>query len=736
MRSTHRPFRALILAMFLAVTTGGTALAALPFVPPVVVHGIDPRDMDPSVNPGEDFYRYATGGWQDRAEIPTDEATYGVATEVNDLTIEQLLLLLDRLASSDEVPVGSDEWKAVQLFRQATDLETRNAQGVAPIESDLAAIDAIGTIEEFHAFLRDAVLTTNVSGLYGIYPSPDLADSSVNTAWYFGPTLGLPNRDYYWVDDESNEAIREAYRETSAELLGYAGYDAGRATSAAQAVYDFEKRLAEPLLRPEDYNDPGNYYNPRPVSDLVDANPLFDWPEFLTLLGIPDQETFVVTEVAYLEGVDAIVRDTDLAALKDYLKLQVIWTTAGSLSDEVGATAFAFSGTVLYGVEEQSPIEERALTAVNINLGFALGKLYVAEYFPQEARAQIEELVARLVVATRVRIESLTWMSPATKQTALAKLDTLRVKVGYPDAWRTYEGVAIEETYTQTLLSANIAEYRRVLAQIGQPVDRDEWGILPQEVNAYYNPLNNEIVFPAAILQPPFFDYRADLASNYGGIGGVIGHEITHAFDQSGSQFDADGNFAEWWTDEDRVRFEALTTEVVEQYGEIEVLPGLNVDGALTIGENIADMGGVQIAYDALQIALAEIGDPGPIAGLTQDQRFFVAYAFSWAEESRAEFVRTLVQTNEHAPPQVRAVQPERNMDQFHESFGIAPGDPMFLPPAERIVIGSTVATPHHSGLRGRVPTVGGANGSPSAVGQPGWSPSLTAIESERMFLL
>ena len=361
--------------------------------------------------------------------------------------------------------------------------------------------------------------------------------------------------------------------------------------------------------------------------------------------------------------------------------------TASDLTEELGNIVFSFYGTTLNGVEEQPPLEERALGAVNGSLGFALGQLYVDEYFPPEAKAAIEELVARLVVATRARIEALDWMSPETKATALGKLDKLRVKVGYPDKWQTYEGVTIEESLAQTQLSASLAESKRQLARIGKPVDRDEWGMLPQEVNAYYNATNNEIVFPAGILQPPFFDFEADDAFNYGGIGAVIGHEITHGFDQGGSQFDAEGNFANWWTEEDLAEFEELTTKVARQYDTVEVLPGLFVDGDLTIGENIADMGGLQIAYDALQAELAAEGDPGLIEGFTPEERFFIAYANSWAEEFREEALRNLILTDEHAPPAVRGVQPARNMDEFFDAFEIEPGEPMYLPPEERIII-------------------------------------------------
>ncbi len=643
--------------------------------------------MDPSADPGEDFYRYATGGWQDGSEIPADRAVFGVLEEVDELTIEQLLSLLDRLAASDTLETGSDDWKAVQLFSQGIDLETRNAQGIEPIAGDLAAIDAISNLDELYAFLRDAPLGSNAWGLYGIYGDVDLADSSIYTAWYSGPYLGLPNRDYYWIDDEGSEEIREAYRAAIATMLGFVGYDEAAAADAAARVYEFEKRLAEPTLRPEDFNDPANYYHPRPVADLAAANPDFDWPAFLEIMGIPDQESIVISEPAYLEAVDAIVESTDLETIKDYLTLQVLWSTAPGLTREMSDAAFAFYGTALEGIEEQRPIEEQALLSVNSSLGFALGKLYVEEHFPPEAKAQIEQMVQRLIAATRTRIEALDWMAPETKEAALAKLDTMRVKVGYPERWRTYETVTIGDSYAASLLSANIADYKRQLARIGQPVDRDEWWMLPQEVNAYYSATNNEIVFPAAILQAPFFDFQADPAFNYGSIGATIGHEITHAYDQSGSQFDANGNFVEWWTPEDNARFDELAAAVVDQYDAIAVLPGLHVDGELTIGENIADMGGLQIAYDALQAELAEEGDPGLIEGLTQDQRFFLSYAYSWAEEARDAFRETQLLTDYHAPAPVRAVQPARNMDEFFAAFDIVPGAPMYFPPEKRIVI-------------------------------------------------
>lgn len=689
MLRTVRFFIVLLCAATLSVPqvlAAQTATPAATPAEPAVTPGSLRSSMDPSVEPGQDFYRYADGKWLDEAVIPPDRAAYSVSTEISDRTTQQLLGLLRDLSDSNTLLEGSDEWKAVQLFKQGIDYDTRNAQGIAPIQDDLDRIEAISNLDELYAFLRYAVLNTHASGLYGVSAGPDLQDSSVYTLWYGGPPLGLPNRDYYWKDTEDNERVRQAYRDISAKLLGFAGYDEEQAADAAQRVYDFEKQLAEPLLPPEAGNDPANYYHPRPIGDLAAANPDFDWPAFLDMLGVGDQKTVVITEEKYLDAIDDIVDATDLQTIKDYLTVQVLWGTASALSREMDDTAFSF-GTVLSGVEKQRPDEEQALGAVNGALGEAVGKLYVEKYFPPEAKTQIEELVGRIKTATQGRIEHLDWMSPETKQEALAKLDTMRVKVGYPDKWRTYENVTIGDSYVASILSANIADYKRYLARVGGPVDRDEWGMLPQTVNAYYSPTNNEIVFPAAILQAPLFDYQADPAYNYGAIGGTIAHEITHAFDQSGSKFDASGNLRDWWTPEDTERFTELTDEVVQQYSALEAAPGVFVNGELTIGENIADMGGLQIAHDALEAELAANGDPGLIEGLTQEQRFFLAHANRWAEKDRPEFVVALVSTDSHSPAQIRAVQPSRNMDAFYEAFDIVPGDPMYLAPEDRIVI-------------------------------------------------
>lgn len=648
--------------------------------------GIDPSNMDLSVDPGDDFYEFANGGWLEKTEIPSDEASYGVFNELDDLTTEQLLDLLDELAGSDEVQEGSDEWKAVQLFAQGVDVETRDAEGIEPIQPILDEIEAISSLEEFNVFQQEAGFYW-LTGLFYTFVIPDLADSSVYAAYLSGPFIGMPNRDYYLEDDEANLDVREAYVEACTQFLALTGYGEAEAQAAAQAVYDLERDLVEPTLTREEQQDFSLYNNPRTLEELEAIYPLMDWQAYVEELGVTDVDTLTATELGYLEALDGILAGADLEALKDYVKLEVFWSFAEYLSADVEQIAFEFQGGALGGVTDQEPLEERVLEDVNFLLGDAVGQLYVAEYFPPEAKEQITALVDALVVAFRGRLEDSPWMTEETKATAVAKLEKMGVKVGYPDKWRSYAAADVEDDYAMTALSALNAEYRRQLERAGETVDKTEWNALAQEVNAFYNPLSNDITFPAGILQPPFFDYQADPAVNFGGIGFVIGHEITHGFDLQGSQFDADGNLANWWTEEDSAAFQALNDRAVEQFAAIEVLPGLFIDGQITVTENVADLGGVQVSHDALHTYLDANGDPGEIDGFSQDERFFISAATVWREEIRDESLTTQVKADPHSPAEVRATQPIRNMDEFHEVFDIGPGDPMYLSPEDRIVI-------------------------------------------------
>ena len=665
-------------------------LVALPPFAPVHaggggVAGVQMADMDRTADPRNDFYRYANGGWLDRTSIPADRSSYGADTEVSDRNIRILLDLLARQAARADLREGSDEWKAVRLYAQGTDLAARSAAGVEPIRGYVAEIDAITDLASLHRFLQGADFTP-VRQLFSVGAEADLKDNGVYAAYLGGPGLGLPNRDYYTKEDADTKRVQAAYVATGAKLLGYLGYDAATAGRAAQSAFDFEHALAEPTLTREDAQDISLIYNPMKLTDLAARYPLMNWPAYLAQLGIGGTETVIVTESAYMEQLDGIVRRTDLGTIKEYLKLGLLWNTASYLSDEIGATGFEFS-KVLGGQAERQPLQRRVLSQVNGSLGFAVGKLYVAENFPPEAKAQITELTDAVLAAFRARLERNPWMTPEAKAIALQKLANMRVKVGYPDVWRTYDAVQIGDSYVASLTNAGLAETRRQLARIGKPVDHDEWNTTPQTVNAFYNAIDNDITFPAGILQPPFFDYRADPASNFGSIGYVIGHEITHGFDLQGLQFDAAGNLNTWYTDRDRAEFGRLNKRVVDQYGAVEVLPGVRINGQITVTENVADLGGAQNAYDALQVYLREHSDPGLIDGLTQNQRYFVAAATSWRSKIRDEALRTQVGSDEHSPDEVRATLPLRNMDAFHAAFGTRPGDAMYLPPEERVVI-------------------------------------------------
>jgi putative endopeptidase len=681
----HACLIALVLA-FVAVTP----LTSMVSAKEVGSHGVNAADMDLAVDPGVDFYRYANGGWLDRTTIPPDFASIETMSDLEGRTRRQLVNLLVESAARGTAQVGSDEWKAIRLFEQGTDLATRNAQGIAPIQPILDEVDAIDNLADLHHVLETSVFQS-MPGLFFVSAGPDLTNSAETVAYLNGPSLGLGVRDYYLEDDAGTKAARDAYLATAADLLTFVDGDAAGAQIAARAVYDFEAALAKLTLSREESQNFSLINNPTSPEELAAMYPLLDWPRYLDELGLEDTSTLVVVEPRYMQGLDAIVRQTPLPVIKNFLTLQLLWASSANLSEAMESTAFAFYGTALAGLQVQAPIEGRTLDQVSHFLGDAVGKLYVDAYFSPEAKAQSSELVQEIVEAFRTRLESNAWMAAETKTSALAKLAKLRVKVGYPDHWLTYDEVEITDSYFGSALSAFRTWYRQSLAKIGSPVDRDAWPFPPQTVNAMYNPPNNEIVIPAGMLQPPFFDAQADAASNFGAIGFVVGHEITHGFDTQGSQFDGDGNLANWWTGEDYARFDSLNDRLVDQYSRIEVADGVTVDGQMTLAENVADLGGIQVAFDALQLHQGQhdlpISDAETVSGLTQKQRFFVAAATVWRAEVRDEALMTQLLSDPHAPAAVRATQPLRNCDAFYAAFSIDPGDPMYLPPAERIII-------------------------------------------------
>lgn len=661
--------------------------AASPVATPESMVGIQPADMDLSVDPGEDFYHFANGGWLARTERPADTPVYNVFEELNDRVNDQLFAIMEELDTSP----ASAEGKALALFEQYLDAETRDAQGVEPLRPILDETAAI-TSEETGLAFQEHADNYQLPGLFVVYPSPLPEDATVNAGNLYGPILSLPSEDYYLDDSDEGQAIRDAWIDTTTQLLIHLGYSQEEAMTAADAVLAFEMELVG-IKTPdaELFSDPVARNNPRTLEELGAILPGMDWSAFVEQTHLPDTvERLIVVDLPYMEALREVLDDADPMILRYLFDTQLIWTYAPYLSTEVGDLAFSFQGPVLFGVTERRPVEERALQAVQEWLPDALSQAYVAEHFSPAAKAEVEALVDNLVAASRIRIEQNPWMSEETKARALEKLDLMVFAVGYPETWDTYEQVVIGKSLFETVLSAYDVLNAEGLGEVDQPVDRSEWFLQPFQVNAGYDPSRNMMTYPAAILQAPFFDPNADLASNYGGIGAVIGHEITHGFDLNGSQYDGYGNLVSWWTEEDLVAFQGFNDQVIEQYSGIEVQPGLTVDGALTVTENVADMGGVQIAYDALVIALEPDGgtvDPDTPWFLTQQQRFFVAWATNWRAIATPEFYEFSVASGVHAPGPVRGVEPIRHMDAFHRVFDIEPGDAEYLPPEDRLVI-------------------------------------------------
>lgn len=670
---------------------GPTALAQTPVASPVAtpvgspepVAGLQIPDLDLTVDPGDDFYQFANGGWLARTELPGDLPNYGSFDEVIDRVNVQLFTIMDGLEANPDTPGG----KARILFDQVLDTETRNSQGIEPVQPILDEIAAISTVADGLAFQQRAD-NYQLPGLFVVYPSPAPEDATINIGNIYGPILSLPSEDYYG-DDENFTAVREAWIDTTAQLLMQLGYSETEATTAANAVIAFETELVG-IKTPdaELFSDPAAMNNPKTLAELAEIFPEFDWDALVKETHLPDTvDTLVVNDLPYLEALGGVLAKADPMVLRYLFDTQLIWTYSQFLTTEIEDIAFSYNGPIVFGVDQQQPPEERALQVVESYFTDTVSQAYVGEYFSPEAKAQIEELVDNLIAAFRIRIQQSPWMSPETQAKALEKLDLMVPAVGYPDTWETYDDVVMGDSLFESVLNAYDAGNAQALGDIGQPVDRSEWFLGAFEVNAGYDPTRNMISFPAAILQEPFFDPDADLASNYGGIGAVIGHEITHGFDLGGSQYDGYGNLVSWWTDEDFAAFSALNDQVVAQYSAIEIQPGLSVDGQLTVTENVADMGGLQIAWDAMLIALDADGQESTPWFLTQQQRFFVAASRNWRELSTSEYYEVLVASNEHAPGPVRGVQPLRNMDSFFTVFDIGEGDPEYLPPEKRIVI-------------------------------------------------
>lgn len=666
--------------------TETAAAVAKPVKQEVKEEGINLSYMDKSVRPQDDFFSYVNGNWVKTTQIPSDKSSWGSFNALRENVDDASLDILNKILS-EKYSEGSEGQKIQNLYASFMDTNKRNAEGLAPIKGDLAKIDAIKNLNDLQKYLLEGTKFGDNS-FYGWNVRADMKDSKMNAVYLGGPDLGL-GRDYYQKENESNTKTLTEYQNYVAKLFGVLGYK--NSAQAAQNVVAFEKQLAKYLLTLEQNRDANLRYNPKKVSELSGLVKNINLAQYLTEAGV-NTDKVIIGELKYYQNMDQFLTQKNLPLLKDYLKYHVINGNASNLDQNLEQIRFDFYSKYLQGQKEQRPMDKRGLSLVNGVLGEAFGKLYVEKYFTPEAKQQMETYIDYLLKSFKTHIDKLDWMSATTKVKAQEKLSKFTVKIAYPDKWKDYSQLKVNSPEQGATLYSNLQnvaawQYQRSLEKVGKPVDKTEWGMTPQTVNAYYNGSNNEIVFPAAILQPPFYNPKADAAVNFGGIGAVIGHEISHGFDDSGSRFDGDGNLNNWWTDEDRKNFDAKVGQLAAQYNAYEPVKGSFVNGKFTSGENIGDLGGVAVAYDALQMYLKDHGNPGLISGFTQDQRFFMSWATVWRTKSTDQHMVNQVKTDPHSPGYFRAFGPLVNQDSFIKAFDIKPGDKMYKAPQDRIKI-------------------------------------------------
>jgi predicted metalloendopeptidase len=649
------------------------------------ISGIDIPNMDTSVRPQDDFFTYLNGNWLKTTEIPGDKSSWGTFAKLRDDTLPQLRGLIEK-AEAEKAKTGTEPQKIADLYASFMNEDKLNELGIRPVTGELNRIRALKDKKGL-PILFAHLAQIGVATPYGVSVRQD-ARESTRYAVYLGQSgLGLPDRDYYLKKDDAKMAGALAkYELHIGKILTLSGDH--NAYANAKKIVALETALAEVQWTKVENRDPVKRYNKMPIKQLAELAPGFDWGHALAATGVANKTDYViVNQPSYLTGFTAVLEKTDLATWKSYLEWQLLRQASPYLSKDFADANFDFYSTVLTGVAVKPPRWKSAVGLVEASLGEALGKLYVAEYFPPERKARMDELVKNVLAAFKVSIDNLDWMSPATKVEAQAKLAKFRPKIGYPSKWRDYSTLAIVKSdLLGNVLRAEHYKHQRMIAKLGKPIDREEWNMTPQTINAYYNSTMNEIVFPAAILQPPFFDARADDAVNYGAIGSVIGHEIGHGFDDGGSQSDGDGNLRDWWTKEDRANFKAKADALVKQYNSYSPLPGYTVNGALTLGENIGDNSGSAIAYKAYKIAMA--GKTAPVIdGFTGDQRFFMGFGQIWRVKMREEQQLVQIKTDPHSPGRFRTNGPVVNQPGFYEAFGVKPGDKLYVAPEQRVII-------------------------------------------------
>jgi putative endopeptidase len=650
--------------------------------PPEPATGLDRDGMNPAIRPQDDLFGAMNGKWLDQTPIPPDKAEYGVFYQLRDKSDERVKGLIEEFVAR-KVDPDSVPGKVATFYGTFMDTETIDKLGRRSFNAWMRQLDAIDDRAKIAGWVGHAQGTFRAPFALRIGADYKHPDRYVLTIWQSG--LGLPNRDYYLKDDARFAAARAAYTTYLQALLRGVG-DSDPAAGAAE-VFAFERRLAQAQWEPATNRDAEKTYNPVELAQLGKQAPGFAWDQFLKAARIEKASTVIVGQPSYATAAAQAINETPLPTLKRYLKVHLLDSVADVLPQSFRDARFEFHGRALRGMEQDLPRWQRAVKDVDEALGEAVGQMYVARYFPPDYKARALALVENLMAAYRESIDGLTWMSESTRQRAREKLAKYTLKIGYPEKWRDYSKLLIrDQDAIGNELRAGRFEYEREAARVGQPVDRAEWEMTPQTVNAYYEKTRNEIVFPAAILQPPFFDPTVDDATNYGAIGAVIGHEISHGFDDQGSKFDGDGMLNSWWTAQDRAAFDALAAKLVQQFDRYEVMPGHNVNGRLTLGENIADLSGLQIAFKAYRRSLG--GRPPPVIdGLSGEQRFFLAWAQAWRAKRREPRQLELLTIDPHSPPRFRANGAVVNHDAFHEAFATKPGDGMYVAPEDRIRI-------------------------------------------------
>jgi putative endopeptidase len=650
--------------------------------------GIDLHAIDKSVRAQDDFFLHQGGQWIKSTEIPADKARWGAFDKLGDDTLPQLRAIIEAAAKDSHKAAGSDAQRIGDFYTSFMDEKKLTALGMKPLKAELAQIAALKDKKDIPTLIAH-LNQINVRTPYGFYVSQDSKDSSKYAASIVQSGLGMPDRDYYLKRDDAKLAdTRAKYQIHIEKMLTLAGNPQAKAAADAKDILALETALAEAQWTRVASRDPIKGYNKTVIAKLDALTPGYGWKSYLTASGLEGKVDYVIVrQPSYLTGFNKILAKTPLPVWKAYFEWQLLSSFGDFLTPQMADEDFAFNGAVLSGAKQNQPRWKRAVNNADEVMGESIGKLYVAQHFQPEKKTRMEGLVKNLLLAYKSSIDHLDWMSATTKVQAQAKLATFTPKIGYPNKWRDYSAISIDkDDLVGNLLRARAVNYQFDLAKLGQPIDRGEWHMTPQTVNAYYNPSLNEIVFPASILQPPFFDIKADDAVNYGAIGAVIGHEISHGFDDNGSQYDGQGNLRDWWTKEDRKNFAAKTKVLVAQYNAFSPLEGYHVNGELTLGENIADNSGLSIAYKAYHLSLG--GKPAPVIdGLSGDQRFFSGFAQVWRSKIRDEETISRLKKDSHSPGQFRANGTLKNQPGFYEAFGVKAGDKMYLPPEQRVTI-------------------------------------------------